>query len=85
MTQFSFTLTMEGADILAPAAQEALFEAGCDDATFSASAGVQVGEFDRDGSSFAKAVASAIEAVESAVPGVRVVEVHRESEVAAAG
>ena len=34
---------------------------------------------------FADAVASAIKAVESAVPGARVVEVHREQNVAAAG
>ena len=32
MTQFSFTLTIEGADVMATEAQE-LFD-GCDDATF---------------------------------------------------
>jgi hypothetical protein len=37
MTQFSFTLTIEGADVMTDAAQEALFEAGCDDATFAVS------------------------------------------------
>ena len=85
MAQFSFTLIVEGADLLADEAQEALFEAGCDDATFSICAGVQTGEFDREAKEFAEAVASAIKAVESAVPGARVVEIHREREVAVAG
>ncbi|MDQ3758293.1 MAG: hypothetical protein M3394_10640 [Actinomycetota bacterium] len=78
MTVFNFTLTVEGADILADEAQDALFDAGCDDATFSESSGVQHGEFDRKAEEFAEAVASAIKAVESAVPGARVVEVRRE-------
>lgn len=85
MTLFSFSLTVEGADILTDEAQHALFEAGCDDATFSASAGVQIGAFDREAGEFAEAVASAIKAVESAVPGARVIEVHRDREVAGAG
>ena len=85
MTQFSFTVTIEGADVMAEDAQEALFEAGCDDATFGGSGGVQTAEFDREAADFAEAVASAIKAVESAVPGARVVNVHREHDVAAAG
>ncbi|MBA2317620.1 MAG: hypothetical protein H0V93_07560 [Euzebyales bacterium] len=85
MTLFSFTLTIEGADIMSDVAQDALFEAGCEDATFGVSKGVQTGEFDREAAEFSEAVASAIKAVESAVPGARVVEVHREHEVAAAG
>lgn len=85
MTQFSFTLTVEGADMLTGAAQEALFEVGCDDATFGVSAGVQTAEFDREAADFAEAVSSAIKAIESAVAGARVTEVHREPDVAAAG
>lgn len=85
MTQFSFTLTIEGADVMTDAAQEALFGAGCDDATFATSNDVQVAGFDREAVDFAEAVASAIKAVESAVPGARAVEVHREHDVAAAG
>lgn len=85
MTQFSFTITVEGADVMTDDAQDALFEAGCDDATFGASDGVQTAEFDREAPGFAEAVASAIKAVESAVPGARVVNVHREHDVAAAG
>lgn len=43
------------------------------------------GRLVRRAEDFAEAVASAIKAVESAVPGARVVEVHRDREVAAAG
>lgn len=83
MTVFSFTLTIEGADVMTEAAQNALFEAACDDATFGVSNGVQTAEFDREAGDFAEAVAGAIKAVESAVEGVRVVDIHREQDVAA--
>jgi hypothetical protein len=82
---FSFTLTIEGVDILTDDAINAPYEAGCDDATFGVSDGVQTGEFDREATDFAEAVASAIKAVEAAVPGALVVDVHRELEAAAAG
>ncbi len=85
MTLFSFSLTIEGADVMTDAAQNALYEAGCDDATFGVSGGVQTAEFDREAAEFAEAVASAIRAVESAVPGARVVEIRREHDVAVAG
>ncbi len=85
MTVFSFTLEIEGADVMTDAAQNALFEAGCDDATFGVSNGIQTAEFDREATEFAEAVASAIKAVEAAVPGARVVEIHRDRDVAAAG
>jgi len=83
MTLFSFTLTIEGADVMAAAAQEALYEAGCDDATFGVARGVQTAEFDREAADFADAVASAIKAIESSVPGARVIDIHREQDVAA--
>ena len=85
MTQFSFTLTIEGADVMTEVAQNALYEAGCDDATFGVSGGIQTAEFDREATEFAEAVAGAIRAVESAVPGARVVEVHREHDITVAG
>lgn len=83
MTVFSFTLTIDGADVMSDDAQDALFEAGCDDATLGVSDGVQTAEFDRDATEFAEAVASAIKAIESAVAGARVVEVHRDRDAAA--
>ncbi len=85
MTVFSFTLTIDGADVMTDDAQNALFEAGCGDATFGVSGGVQTADFDREAAEFAEAVASAIKAIESTVSGARVVEVRRERDVAAAG
>lgn len=85
MTKFSFTVIIDGADVMVGDAQEALFDAGCDDATFGVSNGVQTAEFDREAHDFAEAVSSAITAIESAVPGARVINVHREQDVAAAG
>ncbi|MFN2488182.1 MAG: hypothetical protein ABR529_00255 [Actinomycetota bacterium] len=83
MSEFRFTLTVEGADILSDASQEALYEAGCDDATLGVSEGVQTAEFDRQAGDFSEAVASAIKQVERAVPGAKVVDVHREEDIAA--
>jgi hypothetical protein len=82
---FSFTLTIEGADVLTDDALDALYEAGCDDATFGVANGVQTGEFDREAPDFAEAVATAIKAIETTVLGARVIEVHRERTVGAAG
>jgi hypothetical protein len=78
VTVFAFTLTVEGADLLSGDAVDALFVAGCDDATFGISNDVQTADFDREAPDFAEAVASAIRAVEGAVPGARVVEVRRD-------
>jgi hypothetical protein len=46
--------------------EDALFEAGCDDATLSFQKGVLIAEFDREAVSFSSAVASACLAVKSA-------------------
>lgn len=83
MSEFRFTLTIEGADVLSDSAQEALFEAGCSDATFGISDGVQTAEFDREAADFSDAVASAIRAIEGAVAGAKVIDIHREEDVAA--
>jgi hypothetical protein len=82
---FSFTVTIEGADVLTDEAQDALFEAGCGDATFGVSNGIQTAEFDREARDFADAVASAIKAIEGVVPSARVVAVTRDRDLAAAG
>lgn len=83
MAMFRFTLIIEGADVLTDAAQNALHHAGCDDATFGISAGLQTAEFDREAVDFSEGVASAIRAIETAVDGARVVNVHRDEDVAA--
>lgn len=75
MRTYDFTLLVEGADLQTDQAQDALFEAGCDDATIGVVAGVQRLAFDREARSPAEALVSAIVAVERAVPGVRVVRV----------
>jgi hypothetical protein len=75
MRTYEFTLLVEGADLQTDQAQDALFEAGCDDSTVGVTAGVQHLHFDREASSSAEALVSAITAVEQAVPGVRVVRV----------
>src|SRR5450759_346589 len=72
---FNFTLIVEGADLQSPEAQDALYEAGCDDATFGLVDGVQYAEFDREAGSFGQALTSAMVALRRAVPGVRVVHV----------
>lgn len=56
MTKFSFPLTIDGADVMAEEAREALFHAGCDDARFGVSNGVQTAEFDREAGNFTEAV-----------------------------
>lgn len=83
MTEYRFTLRIKGADVLADAAQDALHNAGCDDATFGISEGIQTAEFDREAPDFSEAVAGAIRAIEGAVDGARVIDVHREEDVAA--
>jgi len=69
MSMYRFTLIVAGADVQTDAAQEALFEAGCADATFGVSAGVHYAAFDREAPSFSEALRSAISAVETAVAG----------------
>jgi hypothetical protein len=75
MTSFEFTLLVEGGDLQTDESEDALFEAGCDDATIGLTAGVQYMQFDREARSLADALVSAITAVEKAVPSVQVVRV----------
>jgi hypothetical protein len=72
---YEFTLLVVGADLQADEALNALAEAGCDDATVGSSGGVQHLDFDREAKNYLAAVVSAINDVELAVVGVRVVRV----------
>lgn len=81
---FAFTLLLEGADPLTEEHLDALFLAGCDDATFGQRGSVYYADFDRPATSFAEAVDSAIARVESAVPGLKVVRVEPDDLVSAA-
>ena len=67
MTSHQFTLIVEGPDLQDAANIEALFEAGCDDATIGRVGSIQYLDFDREAATFADAVFEATEAVESAV------------------
>jgi predicted DNA-binding transcriptional regulator AlpA len=58
MKTFEFTIVASGFDP-AGAYEDALFEAGCDDATISLQKGVLIIEFDREAVSFSRAVATA--------------------------
>ncbi len=77
MSEFEFGLVTTGT-LEDGATFDALFEAGCDDATFGQVDGVGYANFIREAPSFAEAVCSAIEQVES-VAGLRVVQVSRMS------
>ncbi|HWB72083.1 MAG TPA: hypothetical protein VG452_07685, partial [Egibacteraceae bacterium] len=57
---------------------DALYQVGCDDATFGVSGGVQHAGFDREADSYADALVSAVHQIEQAVPGARVVQVEAE-------
>ena len=85
MSLVGFSVTIQGVDVLTDDAQNALFEAGCGDGTFGISNGAQTAEFDREAPDFAEAVASAIKAIEGAVPGAQVITVTRDSNLAATG
>lgn len=65
MKNFEFTIIASGFDPNEPY-EDALFEAGCDDATLSIQKGVLIAEFDREAVSFSRAVASACENVAAA-------------------
>lgn len=72
MPEYEFTLVFAG-DVDDTAA-DALFEAGCDDATLGEVDGVGYADFIREAVSFGEALRSAIEQVES-VPGLTVTRV----------
>ena len=73
----AFTLILAGASELTEEMAEALFEAGCDDATPSSRDGVVSVAFDREAGSLGDAIGSAIEAVRGA--GYRVARVEVDS------
>ena len=64
MSEHQFTLVISG-DLESGETLDALFEAGCDDATFGSVDHVGFADFIREAPSFGEAVRSAIEQVES--------------------
>ena len=75
---FQFTVILSGIDELTVETGDALFEAGCDDASPQSNGPVVFLEFDREASSLAEAVGSAIRDVERA--GFHVARIVVESE-----
>jgi len=73
MKEHEFTLVISG-DLDDEATLDALFEAGCDDATFGMVDGAGYGDFIREAPSFGEAIRTAIENVES-IGGLKVVRV----------
>ena len=65
MKTFEFTVIASGFDVDGNY-EDALFEAGCDDATISIQKGLLIAEFDREAVTFSRAVASAVRAVHGA-------------------
>ncbi len=66
MAQYSFTLTLTGMGRNTPGHEDALYNAGCDDALLSSYGDTLYLEFDRQAESAREAIASAIAAVEGA-------------------
>jgi hypothetical protein len=73
MTTHQFTIIVDGPDLQEEAHVQALFEAGCDDATVGRVGTLQYLDFDREAEIFAEAVLSATTAIETAVPEARVI------------
>lgn len=76
MTEHRFTLTVEG-PVDDEHVLDALFEAGCDDATFGSIDGAGYADFTRTAPSFLLAVRSAIRDIET-VRGIRVIRIEPE-------
>jgi hypothetical protein len=76
---YSFSVTIDGVDVTGTQSSDAdiLYGAGCDDALLGSDGEVQWAIFDREAPSFAAAVASAITAIETSIPGARVRNVNR--------
>ena len=72
--RYRFTLIVDGPDLQDDVRINALFEAGCDDATIGRADGIQYVDFDREAASLDHAVLSAVADLEC-VDGVNVVRV----------
>lgn len=73
MTTHQFTLIVDGPDLQDDAHVNALFEAGCDDATVGRMGAIQYLDFDREAETFAEAVFGATDAIEKAGLDARVI------------
>ncbi len=74
MDTYHFTLIVEGTDFLDDDIVNAVYEAGCDDATVGVSVGVPRADFSREAPSLEEAALSAIADLES-VDGIEVIRI----------
>jgi len=74
-TEYDFALIVSGVAELTPAVEDALFEAGCDDATVSTQYGRLYIEFSRSATSLEDAIIGAIHAIRKAGIGAEVLRV----------
>lgn len=72
---YQFTLVLDGVDEQAPNIEDALFEAGCDDAIVNYKNGSVYLDFDREGEELEQVIISAIKNVETANIGATIVSV----------
>jgi hypothetical protein len=72
---FNFVLVLRGASEPDSRLEDALYEAGCDDAILSFRNGIAYLEFDREAGSLEKAIVSAVRDVERADAGIQVIRV----------
>jgi hypothetical protein len=75
MSEHSFTLHFEGADMDLQENYDAAYEGGCDDSTLGAHLGHWHAAFTREAPTLADAVFSAIHDLETSVPGLRVTRI----------
>lgn len=75
MTNFQFTLVLDGVDENTSNLEDALFEAGCDDALINFKNGTVYLDFDREDENLEQAIISAINAVESTKLGTIIISV----------
>jgi hypothetical protein len=72
---YHFTLVLDGVDAETPNLEDALFEAGCDDALINYKNSTVYLDFSREAQDLEQAIISAIKAVESTNLGARIVSV----------
>lgn len=77
LTEYDFSLVIDGVPELDEKVMDALYEAGCDDATFSIQHGHLYAEFSREAESIEKAILTAINDVHKAQVGAAVLCVDR--------
>lgn len=78
MTTWEFTVVLADVDEMTEELANALYEAGCDDATVGSSCGIATVDFSRESASLEEAIRSAIAAIQRA--GCRVERVQIEHE-----